>query len=106
MDKTIYARTKQKSACPYCTGSAITKEQSIAMTHKDVIDREWYYPFNDRDGKKPEYLARTSNESVWWYKIDVTTGATYIHTYQQRVYDKLPTKPSEKREKEYLLKSQ
>lgn len=43
---TIYARTKQNSSCPYCSGREISPEQSIAVTHKHIIDKEWDYVNN------------------------------------------------------------
>jgi hypothetical protein len=63
----IYARTKQNSPCPYCTGKSIPYEQSIAHTHSDVITDEWDFASNKRS---PKYFTSTSKDIVYWLDSD------------------------------------
>lgn len=86
---TIYARTKQNSSCPYCSGKEMTPEQSIAVTHKHIIDKEWDYVNNKNI--KPEQFKRTSKTLVWWMSLDPRTGLTT--RYQQKIFDKCPPGP-------------
>ena len=59
----IYHRTKNKSGCPYCSNNKISIENSILITHPQLI-KEWDFKINVQ--AKPEMYSYGSTKKVFW----------------------------------------
>jgi hypothetical protein len=61
---TISNRTgKNKTGCPYCSGSKPTADRNLAVLFPEVL-KEWHYPKNN--DLNPENISPYSHKKVWW----------------------------------------
>ena len=61
--QTIYARTKMKQGCPYCSGIYAIKGENDLLTTNPEIKQFWDYEKNE---DKPEDFKAGSHKLVWW----------------------------------------
>ena len=77
----VHDRCRQKcpTGCPYHSGRAICRCNSIAGLHPDLIDKYWCFEMNK--GLDPEDIGARSQQKVWWEHLCVDGR---MHRQQQR----------------------
>ena len=78
----IYNRTNGYG-CPYCSGKKVLKGYNdLQSCYPELINSSWDWVRNDKNGLKPDEIAKSSNIKACWH-CNVCNGH-----YEMRVYDK------------------
>ena len=78
--KSVCSRTKNKSACPYCTGRSVIQGYNDLQTKRPELADEWDYSLNEGSPDKIHYNNQT--EQIHW-KCKAC-GYQWTHTVSNR----------------------
>lgn len=92
----IYSRTTLKTGCPECgkdkrwsnrMSDLVSTKGSIYDLYYDVIETEWSYELNAKEGLDPKLIVVNSNKRAWW--ICQYCGKPYKQIINKHLVDNL-----------------
>ena len=95
-DAVIYSRTTLHTGCPNCgrekrwserMGKLVAQKGSILDEFPKVIENEWDYILNEKEGLRPNEIVANSNKKAWW--ICQCCGEPYKQVIDKKLHDNL-----------------